>query len=309
MALSLTSAANIQRMSREEAELVPIVQEIIKEELVSELKKAEVPEAMEAEPIKKEEELVQIVPASRTIDMPIVEEQKPVEIVEAVQVVDVAPVEALRTMDEVKIEEPIAMPVIEKEEIKPVDVLRTEEVLKVDEPIMLIPAADPASRNVEKAVEMIAEEIIQPVEALKTVEKELEVEVPKVEIAAIELIPEPVESLRAVEPEVKIEEVLVVKEVIPEQKSAEPMMEILAMEPLLEKKEELKEEIKDELKTIEPELKVVEKIPETVLVQEAAIPLVIESAPAVKAAIVEEPEKIETPLEVEVEKKVVEWIN
>jgi len=215
----LAHGASIQRIARNTETIIPtIVEEILKVELQSDLKKNSAVEAIEEEPlVKKVEPTLVVEPiASRTVEEAILaaaEEKKP-DILEIIAVKEIIP-EALPAV--IKAE---ALPeIIEKVETiaikenaeKPVDNFRTESVPSVEQPIVeivketvVIEPVLELRQEPAPAVEIKEEEIVKPMS--RNVVKE---EIPQVEelrnilpaetIAVKETIPEPVAASNIVD--------------------------------------------------------------------------------------------------------------
>lgn len=219
---SLTQAANVQRIARNSETIIPsIVEEILKVELQSDLKKNSAVEAIEEEPLVKKIEPALI--ASRTAEdniLPLAEEKKP-EIVEIMAIQEILPeslpaiikAEALPEIAE-KVET-IALPEIAE---KPLDNFRTESVPLVEQPIVeivketvVIEPVLELRKEPAPAVVIKEEEIVKPMtrnvvkEEIPQVE-ELRNIVPEDTVAVKETIPEPVASLKIIEPVVEVEE-------------------------------------------------------------------------------------------------------
>lgn len=231
----LTHGASIQRMTRDTEAIIPtIVEEILKVELQSDLKKNSAVEAFEVEPVVKpiKEEVVVEPVASRTVeDGTIAAEEKKPEIVEIVAVKEVIPepIPAVRTIEPVPVvEEKVEIVAIENVE-KPIDNFRTESVPSVEQPTVAIvketvvvePVADLHKEPVAEIV-IKEEEIVAPM--FRNVVKE---EIPQVEelrnivpvemTAVKDIVPEPVQAAIIVEPVVEIvpEIKTIAKEVVP----------------------------------------------------------------------------------------------
>lgn len=222
----LANAANIQRVARDTETIIPtIVEEILKVELQSDLKKNSVVEAVENEPIVssiKEETIVDPI-ASRTVEegSVLAEEKKP-EIVEIVAVKEIIPepIQAIRDSEPLlEIVKKVEIVAIQENPVeKPVDNFRTESVPSVEQPsveiiketVVVEPVVELRQEPVA-AVQIKEEEIVKPI--LRNVIKE---EIPQVEelrnIAPVEMdavkeiLPEPVASSNIVEPVVEIEQ-------------------------------------------------------------------------------------------------------
>lgn len=283
VALSFTNAANILRIARTEDLIAPIIEEILKVEIASDLKRSEI--VVIDEPLLKEtivETIVEPVQSMRIAEeLPTLEEKKPeiIETIVAIKEVEAAP--SLRNVEP-------ALEVIEKVEIvaikenieQPIDSNRAESVPAVEEPTVeiikdevIVPVQ--ALRNVEPIVEVIVkEEIIEPVQAFRNVEKEQIVQVP---IETLRLIEE--EMMKEVE--IVAQEALAVKETLPE-----PIQSATIVEPnvvLIEENTPIVKSIVEAvsfLKTV-PETPIVEIIPEVASVPE--VPIVENIAPVIEA--------------------------
>lgn len=286
-------AANIQRVSRNTEAIIPsIVEEILKVELKSDLKKNSAVEVDEAEPIVKEEIIVEPI-AARTVveEHPTVVEEKTPVIVETI----IESIPSVRTafVDEKvpEIIEKVEIIAIEQVAEKTVDNFRTESVPEtpviaeiIKETVVVEPL--PEVRSVPVATEAVTEEeeIVKPM--VRNVIKE---EIPQVEELRIipekdavkDTIPEPVVSANIVEPVVEIEpqvktltiemEKMMVPEMMSEEMNMKTVPEIIMMmnedmtklkalvPEMMEEKKEEPEMVKDEVKAVVTEEEEVKK--------------------------------------------------
>lgn len=298
----LAHGASIQRIARNSETIIPtIVEEILKVELQSDLKKNSAVEAAEAEPlIKKVEPTLNVEPiASRTVEdaaLPATEEKKP-EILEILAVKEIIP-EPLPAVIKAEplpeVVEKIETVAIKDNAEKPLDNFRTESVPSVEQPIAEI---------VKETVVIKEEEIIKPMsrnvikEEIPQVE-ELRNILPEETIAVKETVPEPVASSNIVEPVVEIQQEVKSIETAPIAKADTPALLAVVSEPEapLKTPEAPIEESKADLTKPEAPLKA-----ETPLLMTEAILLQAEIIPEKKA---EEPSaKLETIIpEIKVEK-------
>jgi len=222
----LAHGASIQRIARNTETIIPtIVEEILKVELQSDLKKNSAVEAIEEEPlVKKVEPTLDVEPiASRTVEeavLPAAEEKKP-EILEIIAVKEIIP-EALPAVIKAEalpeIIEKVETIAIQENAEKPADNFRTESVPSVEQPIVeivketvVIEPVLELRQEPAAAVEIKEEEIVKPMS--RNVVKE---EIPQVEelrnilpaetIAVKETVPEPVAASNIVEPVVEVEQ-------------------------------------------------------------------------------------------------------
>lgn len=299
----LAHGASIQRIARNTEAIIPtIVEEILKVELQSDLKKNSDVGVVEAEPIVMaiKEEIILDPLVSRTIEdgaLP-VEEKKP-EIVEVVAVEQIAPepIPATRTAEALpEIVEKVEVIAIQENVEKPVDNFRTESVPTVELPMAEIIketiVAEPVSElRDEPIAEVIIKEkevVIKEEEAVKPMIrnvvkeeipqiKELTKTVPEEMNAIKETLPEPVASLNIAEPAVEVES---------------PQVKNLIAAPIAP---EIKEELLPEL----PLMKVEE--PKEKLIVEAPLATEIkEEKMEVPAPIIPEVKKLEENLMTEV---------
>lgn len=286
-------AANIQRVSRNTEAIIPsIVEEILKVELKSDLKKNSAVEVDETEPIVKEEIIVEPI-ASRTVveEQPTVAEEKTPVIVETI----IESIPSVRTafVDEKvpEIIEKVEIIAIEQVPEKTVDNFRTESVPEtpviaeiIKETVVVEPL--PEVRSVPVATEAVIEEeeIVKPM--VRNVIKE---EIPQVEELRIipekdavkDTIPEPVVSANIVEPVVEIEpqvktltiemEKMMIPEMMAEEMNMKTVPEIIMMmnedmtklkalvPEVMEEKKEEPEMVKDEVKAVVTEEEEVKK--------------------------------------------------
>lgn len=272
----VAQGATIQRIARDTGAIIPtIVEEILKVELTSDLKKNSAVEVLESEPLVKEEILEPVKAetvvepiASRTVEdgaLP-VEEKKPapVEILAAQEILPepIAAVLKTETLPEIKEKvEILAVPEILAE--KPIDSFRTESVPSAELPLLetvketlIIEPVLELKKEPEAAIILKEEEIVRPM--TRNVVKE---EIPQVEelrnvlpedtSAVKEVVPEPIASSNIVEPVVEVEQVVKtvaaepVKEIkeetplAPELKAELPLTKVEVLEPLKENKLEL----------------------------------------------------------------------
>lgn len=289
----LAQGANVQRIARNSETIIPtIVEEILKVELQSDLKKNSAVEAVEEEPLVKKIEPTLIVEpvASRTVEdavLPAAEEKKP-EIVEVMTIKEIIP-EPLAAVIKAEALPEIAekMPLQENAE-KPLDNYRTESVPLVEQPIVeivketvVIEPVLEIRQEPAAAVVIKEEEIVKPL--ARNVVKE---EIPQVEelrnilpqetIAIKETIPEPVASSNIVEPVVEVEQQ--VKNIIaaPIVKDDSPALIAIVSEPEapLKKPEAPLEEPKAPLAKSEAPLKIEAPLmmTEAILAQPEIIP-------------------------------------
>lgn len=293
-------AATIQRIARNTEAIIPtIVEEILKVELQSDLKKNSAVDAIEEEPIVKaiEKEVEAI--ASRTVEdgaIP-VEEKKP-EIVEIVAVPDIVaePLPSTRNTEPlpeivekieiVSIKEPASERPIEK----PLDNFRTETAPLVELPMEIIK---------ETVVIAPIDEIRQ--EPVIAIIKEEEIVKPMVRNVIKEEIPQ-VEELR----NIAVAEKDAVKEEIPE-----PVASSNIVEPVVEVVQQVRTVASEPLKEMTKEPALVEMKLEAELVKPEA-PFIKAELPLIKTEILEAlPEmKIEEPVKkIEVEMPLKEEIK
>lgn len=292
----LAHGASIQRIARNTETIIPtIVEEILKVELQSDLKKNSAVEAIEEEPlVKKVEPTLDVEPvASRTVEeavLPAAEEKKP-EILEIIAVKEIIP-EALPAVIKAEalpeIIEKVETIAIQENAEKPVDNFRTESVPSVEQPIaeivketVVIEPVLELRQEPAPAVEIKEEEIVKPMS--RNVVKE---EIPQVEelrnilpaeaIAVKETVPEPVAASNIVEPVVEVEQK--VKNIIaaPILKEDAPALIAIMLEPEtpIQKAEAPLEEPKAPLAKSEAPLKIEEplKMTEAILAQPEIIP-------------------------------------
>lgn len=218
--LCMAHGANIQRMARNTEAIIPtIVEEILKVELQSDLKKNSAVEAFESLPIVKPiEEGITVEPvASRTIveGTAQIEENKP-EIVEIIAIQEIIPEPTPAISKSETQPEIVEVAAIKENIAKPIDNFRTESVPSAEQPMVEIiketvivepvaelrqePAAEVAIKEeeiVRPIVRNVVKEEIPQVEALRNIEA------PEI-IAVKEVVPEPVASSNIVEPVVEI---------------------------------------------------------------------------------------------------------
>lgn len=277
-------AANIQRVSRNTEAIIPsIVEEILKVELKSDLKKNSAVEVEETEPIVKEDVVVEPI-ASRTVveEVKTVGEEKTPVIVETI----VETIPSVRTLVDEKVPE-----IIEKVEIiaieqvpeKTVDNFRTESVPEtpviaeiIKETVVVEPIPEVRSSPVATEAVTEEEEVIKPM--VRNVIKE---EIPQIEELRVipetdavkDTIPEPVVSANIVEPVVEVEpqvktltiemEKMMIPEMMAEEMNMKTVPEMIMMmkedltkmkaslvPEMMEEKKEEPEMVKDEVKAI-----------------------------------------------------------
>ena len=302
-----SQAGNVQRFSRNSEAIIPtIVEEILKVELLSDLKKNNVVEALELAPIVsaiKDEVIIDPI-SKRIVEEIVTVEEKQPEIVEndaAIKEIEPEIVPATRNVEPVpEIVEKVEIIAVQENVEKPVDNFRTESVPSVElmqEIVKEIVAAEPMNlREKPDAIYMIKEEeIVQPM--YRNVIKE---EIPQVEELRVvpveaaeavkDVLPEPIqaaniapEPLIAVEPQIKTLIVEVVKEVVPEVKAV-PVAPVVPAAPIVLVPVEVKidEPIKEEKAEIVsvPEVKAV---PEILPIEAPAalLPAPVEALPAI----------------------------
>lgn len=307
--LCLAHGANIQRMARNTEAIIPtIVEEILKVELQSDLKKNSAVEAFEPLPIVKpaEEEIIIEPVASRTIVEAAapVEEKKP-EVVEIIAIQEIIPEPTSATRTAETQPEIVEVVAIRENVEKPIDNFRTESVPSAEQPMVEIIKETviiaPASElRQEPAAEVVIkeEEIVRPMvrnvvkEEIPQVEALRNIEAPEI-IAVKEVVPEPVASSNIVEPVVEI--VPQVKTVLPEPVLQEvkekeevelpaPILPELKANPEVEPVPDVnivKVEVVSEPKVEEPQLKLIPAVPEvkTEAPVVAEVKKILETAP------------------------------
>lgn len=276
--------ANIQRLARNTEGIIPsIVEEILKVELKSDLKKNSAVEVELPEPIVKEEVIVE--PAiSRTVEeeKTVVEEKMPV-IVETIVEETIPSVRTVAVDEKIpEVAEKIELIAIETVPEKPADNFRTEVEPSVEEPkvveivkeTVVVEPVVPELRNAPVVSEVLIkeeEEMMKPM--VRNVIKE---EIPQVEELRVipeadavkDIVPEPVVAsnvahpVAEIEPQVKTvvietmkEEVpMKVEEIVIEQvKSVPEMIMMTKTEEMPEVKAEIVPEMMME-KAVEPEV-------------------------------------------------------
>lgn len=275
----LAHGANIERLSRNTEAIIPsIVEEILKAEVQSDLKKNSVEIIEAVEPVVKtiKEEVIVEPVASRTVEdgaLP-VEEKKP-EIVELVAVKEIIPeiVPAVRTVEDVVPEIIEKVEVIAVENIeKPIDNFRTESVPAVEiikETVVVEPVSE---LRKEPVIDVIVkeEEITKPM--LRNVIKE---EIPQIEelrnemVAIKDVIPEPVVSSNIVEPVVEIVQQVKTLPIEPVKEIKEEIIVVPVVKAVPEiVKPEVPEIVKVEVPVMKVDEVILKSVPQEVVVME-----------------------------------------
>lgn len=267
----LAHGASIQRIARNTEAIIPtIVEEILKVELQSDLKKNSAVEAIEEEPLVKkiDEEIIVEPVASRTIEEAVapLEEKQP-EIVEVVAIkeIDLEPISAIRkTEPAVEVVEKVEVITIQENVDKPIDNFRTESIPSVEMPSV------PEITKETVVVEPVSDLRQEP--AVEVVIKEEEIVKPMVRNVIKEEIPQ-IEELRNILPE----EIVAIKDVIPEpvpsSNIVEPVVEIVPQVKTV-LKEQVQEDKIEVPAPVDPEIKTiteVKTVPETVIVPETKV--------------------------------------
>jgi hypothetical protein len=275
----LSQAGNVQRFARNTEAIIPtIVEEILKVELQSDLKKNSAVEVDEEVPVVKtiKEEVIVDPVASRIIEEVVTIEEKKPEVVEAVKEIVPEVVSATRNVEPVvEVVEKVEVVAVKEDAEKPVDNFRTESVPAVEQVAEIVKEIVP--------VETVAELRKEEVPVVMAVVKETEIVEPMFRNVIKEEIPQ-VEELRTVPVEA-------VKDVVPEPIQASNVVAepVVAVEPQVKTilTETVKEVVVPEVKAAPvevPEVKVTPvEVPEV-----KAVPVV----PAPVAPIVQVPVEI-----------------
>lgn len=282
-----TYSANIQRNARNTEAIIPtIVEEILKVELQSDLKKNNAIEATEDVPIIKtiEEQIIVEPGATRTIAGEISSfDEKTPKMTEIVAIKEVVPepVQAiLKTQPLPKIDENSETLALVENLEKPVENFRIAELLPVEQPM----------------AEIVKEVRKDP--TLEVVTKEEEIVKPMVRNVIKEEIPQ-IEELRNIN-----EEIFAIKEVLPEPLAAsnivEPVVEILSQPKTIISEPVMKEVKKENPEISSPSLFEVKSEPEdSVIVTEDAVNTKVEKPveSAIKNGNVQAPLAINVKIE------------